>query len=149
MISDSERYHGAALRNLIVGAGKALTIQTDDDSGQVNTFRLNSDVGIYIKHSSKRLPPWQFTYLSDHIEEIARLAEKCRHVWLIHICGQNGIAVISLEEFFVINPIEADTTRLVRVDCDRNTMYKVNGTGARLSRATKRGLQCVIESLDI
>jgi hypothetical protein len=148
MISDSERYHGAVIRNLIVGVGTALTIQADDDSGQVNTYRLNGDVGIHVKHSARRLPPWQFTYMSDHIDEIERLAERCRQVWLIHICGQNGVAVISLEEFYSINPIDADTTRFVRVDCDRNTMYRVNGTGARLAKATKRGLKCIIDSLD-
>jgi hypothetical protein len=148
MISDSERYHGAVIRNLIIGRATGITIQADDDSGQVNTYRLDGNVGIHIKHSTKRLPPWQFTYLHDHINEIEGLAKRCRQVWLIHICGQNGSAVISLEEFFSINPPDADTTRFVRVDCDRNTMYRVNGTGGRLARSTKRGLQRVIESLD-
>ena len=148
MISDSEMYHGAVIRNLIVGVRNSLNIQADDDCGQINTYRLNGDVGIHIKHSTSRLPPWQFTYLGDHIDEIERLAERCRQIWLIHICGQNGAAVISLEEFFSINPVDVDTTRFVRVDCGRNTMYRVNGTGARLPRATKRGLQRIIDSLD-
>lgn len=147
MIGEFERYHGAAIRELIVGSNCPLKIQTHDDMGRVNTYRINDTVGIHIKHSSKRLPPWQFTYLDDNLSEIGRLAERCNSVWLIHVCGQDGAVALSLAEFRSINPQGAETTSFIRVDRDRNTMYRVNGTGGKLSRPKRRGLHYIFDEL--
>ena len=87
-IGEFELYHGAAVRDLVVGAGRPLRIEASDDLGRVNTFILNDDVAVYMKHSAKRLPPWQFTYFTEHLDELERLASRCRSVWLVHVCGQ-------------------------------------------------------------
>jgi hypothetical protein len=147
MIGEFERYHGAAIRDLIVGCSQPLTIEACDDAGRVNTYKIGNAIGVHIKHSSKRLPPWQFTYLNDNLGEIARLAKSCCKVWLIHVCGQDGLVALSLDEFVAINPHDAETTSFVRVDRDRNTMYRVNGTGAKLARPKRRGLQCIFDDL--
>ena len=147
MIGEFERYHGAVIRELIVGANQALNIESYDDMGRVNTYRVNGTMGIHIKHSSKRLPPWQFTYLNDNVSEIERLAARCKSVWLIHVCGQDGAVALSLEEFWSVNPRGAETTSFVRVDRDRNTMYRVNGTGGKLSRPKRRGLHYIFDEL--
>ena len=147
MISEFEQFHGAAIRDLIVGAEKPLRIEASDDHGRVNTFVVNDEVGIFLKHSSKRLPPWQFMYTNEHSDEIDRLANRCRKVWLLHVCGRDGVVVIDLGEFQLMNPVDAETTRFVRVDRDRNTMYRVNGTGGKLPRAKPRGLAAIFEDL--
>ncbi len=147
MIGEFERYHGAAIRELIVGANRPLKIETYDDMGRVNTYRINDAIGVHIKHSSKRLPPWQFTYLNDNLSEIERLDRKCSSVWLIHVCGEDGAVALSLAEFFSINPRDVGTTSFVRVDRDRNTMYRVNGTGGKLARPKRRGLHYIFDEL--
>lgn len=147
MIGEFERYHGATIRELIVGAGGPIKIEACDDIGRINTYRINDALGIYIKHSSKRVPPWQFTYPSDNLTEIERLANRCDSVWLIHVCGQDGAVALSLTEFWSINPRDAGTTSFVRVDRDRNTMYRVNGTGGKLSRPKRRGLHDIFDEL--
>ena len=147
MIGEFERYHGAAIRELIVGSGRPMRIESYDDAGRVNTYRINDAIGVHIKHSTKRLPPWQFTYLEDNLAEIGRLAQTCRSVWLIHVCGQDGVVALSHTEFCSINPPDAETTSFVRVDRDRNTMYRVNGTGGKLARPKRRGLHCVFDEL--
>lgn len=147
MIGEFEQYHGAAIRDLIVGAGQPLRIEASDDRGRVNTFVVNDEIGIYLKHSSKRLPPWQFMYSDEHSVEIERLAVRCRTVWLLHVCGLDGVVVINLVEFLAMNPAEAETTCFVRVDRDRNTMYRVNGTGGKLPRPKRRGLAAIFEDL--
>jgi hypothetical protein len=139
MIGEFEQYHGAAVRDLIVAAGRPLQIEANDDLGRVNTYLVNGDIGVHIKHSSKRLPPWLFTYQTDHVAEIERLSKRCRSAWLIHVCGLDGVVTLSFEEFKSINPNQAETTSFVRVDRDRNTMYRVNGTGSKLERSKKRG----------
>lgn len=147
MVGEFEHYHGAAVRDLIVGAGRPIRIEASDDLGRVNTFVVNDEVGIYIKHSSKRLPPWQFVYSGENAEEVGRLADRCRKVWLLHICGRDGIVAINLDEFYMINPPDAATTSFVRVDRDRNTRYRVNGTGGRLARPKPRGLNPIFDYL--
>jgi hypothetical protein len=147
MIGEFERYHGAAIRELIVGANRPLKIETYDDMGRVNTYRIDDTVGIHIKHSSKRLPPWQFTYLNENLLEIERLGERCNSVWLIHVCGQDGAVALSLSEFRSVNPRDAETTNFVRVDRDRNTMYRVNGTGGKLAHPKRRGLHYIFDEL--
>lgn len=147
MIGEFERYHGAVIRCLIVESGVSLTVKADDDAGRVNTFLFQGSVGIHVKHSSKRLPPWQFTYPSDSLAEIERLAARSNSVWLIHVCGQDGFVALSLAEFLSINPIDADTTSFVRIDRDRNKMYRVNGTGGKLAKPKRRGLAEVCDDL--
>lgn len=147
MIGEFEQYHGAAIRDLIVGARQPLMIEASDEHGRVNTFVVNEAVGVYLKHSSGRLPPWQFMYSDEHFDEIQRLGERCRKVWLMHVCGRDGVVVIDLDEFLLMNPSDAATTRFVRVDRDRNTMYRVNGTGGRLPRPKRRGLAAIFEDL--
>ncbi|WP_297506477.1 hypothetical protein [uncultured Caulobacter sp.] len=146
MIGEFERYHGAALRELIVRANKPIKIETCDDLGRVNSYRIDGILGVHIKHSSKRLPPWQFTYLDDNILEIERLSKRCGAVWLIHVCGQDGAVALSLDEFWSVNPRNAKTTSFIRVDRDRNTMYRVNGTGGKLSRPKPRGLHYIFDT---
>lgn len=147
MIGEFERYHGAAIRELIVGFDGDINITSADDAGRKNSFRINAAQGIHIKHSAKRLPPWQFTYLDENISEIERLAGSCDGVWLIHVCGQDGVVAFSLDEFWLINPRSTATTSFVRVDRDRNKMYRVNGGGGKLLRPIKRGLHCIFDAL--
>ena len=143
MIAEFELYHGAAIRELIVGACVPVKIESYDNLGRVNTYKINGELGLHIKHSSKRLPPWQFTYSIDNLNEIRELAAHCSSVWLVHICWQAGIVALSLSEFLTINPPDAETTNFVRVDRDRNKMYRVNGTKGRLTHPKRRGLQDV------
>lgn len=147
MIGEFEQYHGAAIRDLVVGCGVPVRIEASDDVGRVNTFLLNQKIGVHIKHSASRLPPWQFTYNYDNLAEIERLRKRSRNVWLIHICGRDGFVALSYDEFRAINPVDAETTCFVRVDRDRNTMYRVNGTDGKLGRSKRRGLSAIFEEL--
>lgn len=147
MIGEFEQYHGAAIRDLIVGAGRPLSVQADDDHGRVNSFIVDEIVGIHIKHSSKRLPPWQFVYSDENLHETNRLAIRCRKVWLLHVCGRDGVVAIKLDEFLAMNPEAAETTSFVRVDRHRNTMYRVNGTAGKLPRTKPRGLAAIFDDL--
>lgn len=81
MIGEYEMYHGAAIREIIVEMDRPINIYANDDFGRVNSFVLdNGKAGLYIKHSSKRLPPWQFVYTADNLLEIERLAGICERV---------------------------------------------------------------------
>ncbi len=147
MISDFERYHGAALRDLIVCAQRPLEIVVCDDMGRVNSYLIDKRVAVHIKHSSKRIPPWSFTFTEENLDEISRLARPGISLWLVLVCGQDGILPISLDEFRTINPAWAKATSFVRVDRDKRTMYRVFGTNGKLPAAKARGVMPVIADL--
>jgi hypothetical protein len=147
MIGEFEKYHGSAIRDLIVGFKDPILIQSSDDIGRVNTYIVNERLGVHIKHSACRLAPWQFTYGEDTLAEIHRLRERSKSVWLIHVCGHDGLVALTYDEFITINSLDADRTRFVRIDRGRNTMYRVNGTDGKLPRPKRRGLNAIFEEL--
>lgn len=144
MIPEYERYHGVVLRELIVSAPGPVLVETRDRAGRVSSFGLNGRVNLHIKHCSKRLPPWQFTFLGGHLVEIERLERSCGSLWLALVCGIDGIVSLSSREFREITETCEDTTRFIRVDRDRGTMYRVFGNAGRLSSAKARGVLSVI-----
>ena len=149
MIGEFERYHGAVVRDLIVCARKPIEIEASDDLGRVNAFIIDRAIAVYLKHSAKRLPPWQFTYFPEHLSELARLQARATKVWLLNVCGQDGVVAISLDEFFLINRELPNETAFLRVDRGRNTMYRVNGNAGKLARPKRRGLHCVLNQVEI
>lgn len=147
MIPDFERYHGAALRDLIVCAGTPLEIAAHDDAGRVNSYLVNRCVALHIKHSSKRTAPWSFTFSEENLTELARLSHCAEATWLALVCGRDGILSLSLEEFHTINPQWAKATSFIRVDRDKRTMYRVFGTNGKLAIAKPRGCYPLVADL--
>ena len=149
MIAEYERYHGVALRELIVRAAGPVLLESHDERGRVNSFLVNRRVALHLKHSSKRLPPWQFTFDTDALNEIERLILDQPSFWLVLVCGIDGVVAIGTDEFRKITSALGDGARFIRVDRDRNTMYRVHGNAGKLSRAKARGLAPVVAAAGI
>ena len=143
MISEFEKYHGAVLRGIIVECGSA-ELASCDLKGRVNCFSINGRVGLHIKHSTSRLPPWLFTYNDTQIEELDAVAAGFSSLWLAHVCENDGVMALSYDEFREINPPHLPTTKFVRVDKSRNTMYRVFGTAGELPRRKNRGVNAIV-----
>jgi hypothetical protein len=63
-IADYHFYHGAAL-SLIVSEGSFTGLARMQDIG-ASVYAINHDIGLFIKHSTIDISPWQFTFLADH-----------------------------------------------------------------------------------
>jgi hypothetical protein len=142
--AEYERYHGIVLRELIVKAPSPLLIEARDDAGRVNSFCLNGQTGLHIKHSAKRLAPWQFTFNEDSLAEIDGLIDAHASFWLVLVCGLDGVAALTAEEFRVLTAVKNDVARFIRVDRDRNTMYRIFGNAGKLQGAKARGVVPVV-----
>ena len=147
MTHEFEFYHGAVLRELIISSSHALKILACDDVGRVNSFLLNDNVAIHLQHSSKRLPPWLFTFNRENVEELDRLVQKSRKIWLVLVCGQDGFMSLSLSDFYKVNPPDSETTMFIRVDRERGSMYRLTGTGGKFSSKIPRGVLPVVADL--
>lgn len=144
MIYEYERYHGVVVRQIIVESRAPISIEAHDVLGRVNSYLLNGVLAIHIKHSSKRLPPWTFTFSTENIVEIFRLATDTPSMWLALVCGGDGVVAISWAEFDSITKDEGRNARFVTVDRDRNTMYRVRGNASRVPLVRPRGVAGVL-----
>lgn len=146
MIPEFETYHGVVLRDIIVCCDD-VRVKCFDLHGRVNTFLLNSHIGLVIKHSTARLPPWLFTYDERQMDEIERLRNLCTGFWFAHVCGHDGVMSISYDDFRLLNPVDAETTSFIRVDKGRRTQYRVFGTNGELPCKRSRGVGGIVSAV--
>jgi len=140
VIADLDRYHGVVLRQILVAHGHRLNLGVVNLSGRVDAFRVEG-AAFQVKHSSKRLSPWNFTYVPENLEELAELRRAFEPVWAILVCGGDGVVGVSFEELQSIVHVGASGAAWVRVRRSRSSMYRVGGALGDLPRAKTRGVQ--------
>ena len=144
MISEFEYYHGVVLRSMIVTSPSGLSIEVNDESGRVNNYIINGRIGIHIKHSAKRLTPWQYSFSVAHLQEILELRRETESVWLVFVCGPDGVVAITLNEFSSITESRPGGVVPIRVDRGRNKMYRVMGNAGALPFTKARGVVPIV-----
>lgn len=140
MIAELDRNHGIVLRQMLVEHGSQLRLGVVDTARRVDAFSLEG-AAFVVKHSSKRLSPWQFTYTPENFTELTRLSEKYSPVWIFLVCGQDGVVGLSASELAAIAQVGDAGTAWLRVSRSRNSMYRVAGGLGELPRAKSRGVQ--------
>jgi hypothetical protein len=140
MISETEKYQGIVLRQLLAIQSRPLRIGNADLQGRLDAFCVE-DAAFQIKFSSKRLSPWRFTYLRENIDELTGLSRSFNPVWLFLVCGSDGVVGLSMQEFLSIIEIGDGGAAWLRVNRSRNSMYRVGGALGDLPSAKPRGLQ--------
>lgn len=147
MIRDFERYHGVALRRLIVEASEPLTIMERDRWGRINSYLINNSITIHIKHCAKRLPPWQFSFTADQIKELGDMNDGLDLMWLIFICGGDGIVCLSYGEFVNLVVLGAVGGTSIRVDRSPKKCYRVSGKSQDICHVKAEGLLGILDSV--
>ena len=137
MINEFKSYHGSAFAELI-----------DESLVPIKLFRpnllnnsyyvLDENIAFYVKHSTKRLTPWRFTFHTDHVQELANILEKHEFCFLILICGRDSIAVIEKSEILKLLPISSPSLSWVSVQTSHNTSLTIEGSAGSLKRKLKK-----------
>lgn len=96
MSYEFEFYHGVALCKIIHDAPHA-TIRLYSENSN-SSYVVNSDVGIHIKYSTKRMSPWQFTFTKKHCDELFGMIQCLKAVFVVLVCKDNGIVCLNSEE---------------------------------------------------
>jgi len=134
------------LRQIVLAYHGRLSLALADVAGRKDSFSINGGA-FQIKHSSKRLSPWQFTYASENFDELAELRRSFAPVWVFLICGQDGVVGLSVEELTsIVQPSERGAA-WIRVSRSRRSMYRVSGASGELLQAKARGVQGFIAEL--
>jgi hypothetical protein len=125
-IKKQEFYEGAAL-HLLARSGAIKSVRYE-----APFFLFNERLTVLLKYSTKGRSPWAFTFTPD---EQRLLLEQALgpEVVVGLICGSDGVAVFSCEEYLTIAKAEKSA---VHISCYRQhgEYYEVNGPAGRLSR---------------
>src|ERR1700730_747615 len=91
-INDDHMYHGSALTQLAEHPQfTAINALHKGAQKSRSAFRVNDDVGIYLKYATAATKPFDeypFTFLQQHIDEVEALFHKTEKVYVILVCVQ-------------------------------------------------------------
>lgn len=131
-IRDYQFYHGAALLRLLHDTDeRGLNIAILDGLGR-GCYILEGHVGIYVKHSSKRMPPWLFTFHRDHLTAVELLRDATKTLFAFFVCHDDGVVAIPGSDLASL--LGHDAQSWVRVERRIRGMYSVTGSGGKLER---------------
>ena len=123
-------FHGSALVRLVQDKR---TTGIKLYSGN-NGYLVNNAAYIYLKHSAKRLPPWIFTFLPEHVKDIDEVRNRIQHIYIVLICCDDGICCLSFKELSQIIFIgDTDKSKSIRISRSPREKYAVSGSDGRLN----------------
>ena len=134
MIDDYEKYQSLALYSLIGSSPSGLSIKKFDFSK--SAYEINGTHGLYIKHASARLTPWNFGFRQTDYLVLAEIEKNTKSLTIALVCGFEGLAVISKADLlkltnFYENPEE---NCRVTVRTKRGGSWDISGNSGNLSR---------------
>ncbi len=123
-IKKQEFYAGAALYRLARSNGIA-TIRYEPPF-----FLINSELSVYLKHSTKVRSPWSFTFTIDEQMLLTKEAPN-RKIAIGLVCGADGVASLTYDAY---RSIASHRPSAIHISCCRRhgEHYDVNGPDGRL-----------------
>jgi hypothetical protein len=133
MIKEFEFYHGVVFTKLIHDSQKNITLKPFSSASNA-AYVLNENIGLYIKHSKKRLSPWRFSLQKIHQEEILQMKNELGEVFVLLVCGEDGIVTLSHEELKKILNEAHEEVEWISASRNPNKEYTVKGSDGALGR---------------
>ena len=131
MIKEFEFYHGAVLVNLLHEAGKSIIIEQFPSKSNAS-YIVDKNIGLFIKHSVRRMSPWRFSFSQEHQDEILEMKNKLGEVFLLLVCGEDGIVALGFSELKKILNEVHEPMEWISVSRNKNTEYTVKGSDGSL-----------------
>jgi hypothetical protein len=148
MIPDYKLYHGAVLAELIDRAKQTVSIQELIEEGRLSSYVINSKVGVYVKHSAARMPPWQFTFSKANALALVQLRARAPRVFVVLVCWLDGMVCLSLEELALVLDTGKSQQAWIRAERRKSEWYSVSGAASGLPYKKPQGLAQLIEALN-
>lgn len=130
MIREFEFYHGVVFSKLIHGL-KLASIKLYPTVSN-SSYIINDDIGTYVKYSSKRISPWQFSFKKIHRDEILEMKTKTREVFILLVCHDDGVLVLNFDEFKNVVDFEYKNMEWISVARRSREKYSIKGSGGKL-----------------
>ena len=108
---------------------------------------LDAKVGLHIKHSTKRLNPWQFTFTPANAHELGLLQMSHADSFVVLVCHTDGMVCLTVDEVLSLLAFGQGDQASIRASRHRNELYTVSSGSAELPRKKALGLGPIIELL--
>jgi len=131
MIRDFEFYHGLVFARILHGTQRPLSLRPFQSASNA-AYVVNDSIGIYIKHSAKRMTPWRFTFRKEHQKEIDFLKASFEKVFLVLVCGDDGVVCLSYTELKRILDNQHGLIEWISATRHKREMYSVKGSNGEL-----------------
>jgi|WetSurMetagenome_2_1015567.scaffolds.fasta_scaffold877731_2 hypothetical protein len=131
MIKEFEFFHGVVFARILHGTQRALSIKPFQSVSNAS-YVVNNTIGIYIKHSAKRMTPWNFTFKKEHKDEIDLMKSSFKNVFLILVCNDDGVVCLSYSELKEILDNQHDPIEWISATRHKREMYSVKGSNGKL-----------------
>src|SRR5436853_7852252 len=149
MLDEYEFYQGVVLRHLVVDIPRSISFSPFVREGRISAFVLDGKVGVYVKHSSKRMSPWRFSFTIEQAADLLDLEARYPNMFVVLVCETDGIVVLSAGELHqVVSFVETENAWL-RIDRPYRGQYSISGNRAPLPRKVPRGMDAVAEALGV
>jgi hypothetical protein len=147
MLDEYEFYQGAVLQQLVVGSENSLTFRPFAREGRITAFVVNGRVGLYIKHSSKRMSPWRFTFSIEQAADLLDLEAKLPDSYVVFVCETDGLVTLPFAELHEIVDFHQTDNAWVSVSRPPRAQYAVAGNKDELNRKVPRGVAVILETM--
>jgi hypothetical protein len=103
-INNDHMYHGAALTQIAEHPSfTAINSFKDGDEVSRSAFRINDDMGVYLKYATKPTPSlgeYVFQFTIQHLDELKGISELVPRVYLALVCVEGReICCLGYEQF--------------------------------------------------
>jgi hypothetical protein len=147
MFDDYEFYQGVVLRNLIVNANYSAIIRPFVKEGRISAFVVNARIGVFVKHSTKRISPWRFTFTLDQVSDLLDLESKFFDSFVVFVCGDDGLVTLDVGSLHQIVTFDDAEKAWVAVERKPRSQYSVWGNRAELQYKIANGTTAIQDTL--
>ena len=148
MIKEFEFYHGVVFSKLIHNIPDGISIKLYSSPSNAS-YVINDNIGIYIKHSTKRMSPWRFSFQKIHQDEILQMQQQLRNIFVLLVCGKDGVVTLSFKELKrILNDMHSETEG-ISASRTRNKEYSIKGSDGSLEKkiGKKDFLKKILEAI--
>ena len=125
-IREIEIFHGIVFFRL-ANCGVPLSI-TPFGCGVRGFYLINGSVPLYVKHTSKRLSPWAFSFAHEHQDDFLKVKRDFGVAYVIFVCGHDGVCCMEFDQFKQVLDHVHDEVEWVRISRGKKESYSVKGS---------------------
>jgi hypothetical protein len=150
-IDDNDLYYGAALKQIADHKlFKSINAEWQDGGKSRCAYRINTDIGVYIRASTKPVNmEYVFSFKKENIEQVKALENICKKVFVVLVCYnakalRRGSRMAQYRQICVIRPSEIDVLIAARganaaVTFQRNILISVPSSKSMRASVTVPG----------
>ena len=126
MINEFKSYHGSAFADLIDDSSVPIKISRPDQDNNA-FYVLDDNIALYVKHSTKRLTPWRFTFHTDHMNDLIEILNSIIIKGIHELLGVICRAVVDDYQFPILKRLLNYTSDASRQKRSSIVGWKNNG----------------------